>query len=162
MDPHLSPLLQGSVPRSISGCSDAESSCSPAHCCDYCLPAAGPAAVPQGKGFRSVSFGGKRCGPVGISRPPQGTSLGPSALGKLGTERLMGRNCPLHLLWAQLPCLASLQHSSALGKVQEWMRERSVQSQQGARKPWAPDARLSGRRDQALTEKVPSLGRGNR
>lgn len=57
--------------------------------CNYCPPA-GPAAMPQGTGFRGVFLGGKRCDPVGISRPPQGTSVGPFALIELEMEHLMG------------------------------------------------------------------------
>lgn len=67
-----------------------QSSCHhPAHHCDYCPPAVGPAAASQGKGCRGFFLGGKRCDSVGISRPPQETSAGLSGLTQLGIEHLV-------------------------------------------------------------------------
>ena len=79
--PHLFPPPLGpSAPRVEADVLMQSSRCRPAHLGNYCLPAGGPAAAPQGKGCRGFFLGGKRYGPVGTLRAPQGSSVGPSGL----------------------------------------------------------------------------------
>ena len=118
--PYLFPsLLEPCAPRVEADVLMQSSRCYPAHHSNYCLPAGGPAAAPQGKGCRGFFLHRKRYGPVGTQASP-GSLYRPlwfhSAGDRVVAGALWGLEAPATFSWLSSP-------PGTFGAIQSWLKK---------------------------------------